>query len=544
MEHQTLQENPPLRVQRGVLDRFQYLLVALGILVFFTLGWRGRLPVMLVGGDELDYASISRSLEAGSYREVQLARAPRHVKYPPGYPALLLAVRKLGGPSHDLVRALNLAFVAGAIIGIFFLVRKVAGVGPALAAFTLLAVNPSLLNVGVTMLSEAPYLGFSVAALVASAFAPAASSRTAYLATFLALAAFLTRSAGLALVLGIGLWLLQRRRRRELFAYAVASLVVVGGWFAYTRMVPHEVAGRSYRTDLAGFDAAATPQAPSRVGLAYRNAVGYGTDALPSALALPTIPGTKIDNVLWLAALVALGGVGIVRLGQTVPAVGWYLVLSAALLAAWPWRQDRLLLPLVPFVLAAILIGAHHLARSLGSRTRTVLVGSLTLLMMVGALPGVAARDARARACDRSRPYERPGCYDDQSRSMAAAAHYLRSTATEEALVLTLSGAAVNYLSGLRTEPVELVRTFPPGEAAQGLRNNGVRYILITGGRAVERGWFGQALLASCHELRLEARFPPAGFVLTTEPPQGPSEDSCGPLTELVNSPGEKAASR
>ena len=167
METGPVQEYPPLRGRRGVLDRFQYLLVAIGILVFFTLGWRGRLPVTIVGGDELYYVSLSRSLEVGTYRELYYASAPRHVKYPPGYPALLAGIRKLGGESHDLVRAVNLAFVAGAILGSFLIVRKVAGVGPALAVLTLLAVNPSLLRVGATMMSEAPYLGFTGAALAA-----------------------------------------------------------------------------------------------------------------------------------------------------------------------------------------------------------------------------------------------------------------------------------------------------------------------------------------------------------------------------------------
>lgn len=538
METGPVQEYPPLRGRRGALDRFQYLLVAVGILVFFTLGWRGRLPVTIVGGDELYYVSLSRSLEAGTYRELYSASAPRHVKYPPGYPALLAGIRKLGGESHDLVRAVNLAFVAGAILGSFLIVRKVAGVGPALAVFTLLAINPSLLRVGAAMMSEAPYLGFTGAALAASALAPPASSRTAYLAVALALAAFLVRAAGLTLLLAIGFWLAQRGRRRELLAYAVACLIVVGGWFAYTRLVPQDAAGLSYRSDLAGYDASVSPEAPSRLELAYQQAVGYATDGIPTAMALATIPGTKIDNILWLAALAVLACVGIVRIWQTAPAVAWYLVVSALLLVTWPWRMDRLLLPVFPFVLAAMLTGAHHLTRALGPRTRTVLVGSLAVLMGIGAVRGAAALVARGQTCDRSRPYESPGCYDDQSRSMAAAAHYLRSTASEGAVVLTISGAAVNYLSGLPTEPVQLVRRFPRGEAGPGLRASGIRYILVTGQRAIERGWFGKILLASCHGLRVEARFPPEALVLRPEPPRGPAEDSCGPLTDLVNSPG------
>jgi hypothetical protein len=170
-------------------------------------------------------------------------------------------------------------------------------------------------------------------------------------------------------------------------------------------------------------------------------------------------------------------------------------------------------------------------------------LGSLTLLLCLGAVRGAAALDAKGRACDRSHPYESPGCYDAQSRSMVAASHFLRTTAPAGAVVLTVSGAAVNYLSGLPTEPIQIVRQFPRGKTAEGLRNRGIRYILITGGRTAEKEWLGQILLASCHGLRLEARFPPAGFVLTTEPPQGPSEDACGPLTELADSAEDRPGS-
>ena len=530
---------PDPHLRGGVLDRLQYLFATMGILIFFTLGWRGRLPVMIVGGDELTYVSISRSLESGTYREVYSASAPRHVKYPPGYPAWLLAVRKVGGESHDLVRALNLAFVAVAILSTWLIVRKVAGPGPALAAGFVLVFNPSLLGVGATLLSEAPYLGLTGAALAVSALGAPSSRRSALVAILLAMAAFLTRTAGITVVLAIGLWLVQRRRRRELLAYGVACLVVVGGWFAYTQFVPGPDAGQSYGTDLAEADRPGRPDAPSRVELTYQNTLWYATSGLPSALALPTLPGTWVDNALWLAALVVLVGAGIMKLSRASPAVAWYLLLSGALLAAWPWRQDRLLLPIVPFVVAAMLIGADYLAQSLPSRTRAVILGTLTVLMGVGAIRGARDRDAAAATCDRSRPYESPGCYDDHSRSLAAAAHYLRSTASAKAIVLTGSGTAVNFLSGLSTEPPSIVRDFSPGEAGQRLRERGIRYILIVGRRRIEEGWFGRILLASCHDLRLEARFPPAGFVLTTEPPLSPSEDACGPLAQLVKSPGE-----
>ena len=105
--------------------------------------------------------------------------------------------------------------------------------------------------------------------------------------------------------------------------------------------------------------------------------------------------------------------------------------------------------------------------------------------------------------------------------------------------MLTVSGAAVNYLSGLLTTPPAIVRSLPSGNTATRLRNLGISYILITGYRQFERRQLGPWLLGSCREFRVEARFPPGGFILMPDPPRLPSEEACGPLRELVSSRGE-----
>jgi hypothetical protein len=253
---------------------------------------------------------------------------------------------------------------------------------------------------------------------------------------------------------------------------------------------------------------------------------------------LPTIPGTVLDNVFWLAALIALIGSGIVVLSRSAPAVAWYLVFSVVLLVAWPWRQDRLLIPMVPLVVAAMVVGADRLTRRLPAAARNASLAALAALGGIGAVPVALGQAAGAESCDRSSPFESAGCYNDESRSMAAAAHYLRDTAPGGSVILTVSGAAVNWLTGHLTEEPRLAATYPPGEAGRGLRERGIRYILITGGRRQEWNQLGPALLASCRDLRLEARFPPAAFVLVTEPPTLPSQDACGDLERLVKTGG------
>lgn len=70
-----------------------------------------------------------------------------------------------------------------------------------------------------------------------------------------------------------------------------------------------------------------------------------------------------------------------------------------------------------------------------------------------------------------------------------------------------------------------------------------MNYILITGHRQFEKRQLGPWLLASCGNLRVEARFPPGGFILMTDPPRLASEDACGPLTRLIREPSAEADS-
>jgi hypothetical protein len=538
MDAGSAQEFPPQHGLRG-LNRYRQLIVTTLILAFVILGWRGRMPVHLAY-DELTYVSLSHSLETGSYREGFSTSAPRHVRYPPGYPAWLMTLRRVGGESEDLVRAFNLAFVAIGILTTYLIVRRLSSVEIGLATTFLLAFNPALLEAGGTLLSEAPFIGLAGAALALSVLSPPRPHRGAYLAMALALASFLVRVAGITVVIAVGLWLWHRRRRSELIAFGIASLIVVGGWFAYTRLVPPDDAGISYATDLTGGNL--NPEHPGwsgKLGRAVDFGVFYVTRSLPSALAFPTIPGTRIDNLLWLLAAAGLGVAGMTILWRSARPVFWHLVLSALLILAWPWRLERLLVPLVPFVVAAILLGGDRLTRTLPAPRRNLILAGLTLLLATGAIHGAWEREVRARGCDRSNPFRSDGCYGAESRNMAAAAHYLRDHAPPDAVVLTVSGAAVNYLSGLLTTPPAIVRSLPSGNTATRLRNLGISYILITGYRQFERRQLGPWLLGSCREFRVEARFPPGGFILMPDPPRLPSEEACGPLRELVSSRGE-----
>jgi len=515
----------------GFVTRFQYVFLAAAMLGFFILGWRGRAPVLVGTNDESTYLALSRSIEAGSYREIFMASAPFHVRFPPAYPAWLAAVRQVTGEDLDLIQAVNLGLVVVSLVCLYLIVRQVAGVPIALTVSFLTALSPALLNSGGTLLSEPLFFAMVAGALVCTIKTEPATSRHAYLAMAFALGAFLTRTAGITIVVAIGIWLLQRRRRTEILTYALAGLVVVGGWFAYTASVPPASAGWSYAAEVSGQLGADPDRVAEMVPSAGHNAIVYGTRYLPSFLGIPRLPDSSIDNVAWLVVQVLLLAAGAFVLWRKNRVVALFMVFYGGLLLVWPWPISRLLIPLLPYVVAALLIGAHRLTRSLPAVARGAALVALVLLLSVGAVRGVLARDARAGACDRNNPTPSDQCYGKETRSIASAALFLRQHAPPGSVVLTYYPPVVNFVSGHLTEYSRLVDRLPQGQAARVLRERGIGYILLSR----RLGPVARNLLISCRELTVEGRFPPGAFVLSTAIPTDPSQNACAILTEFLS---------
>jgi 4-amino-4-deoxy-L-arabinose transferase-like glycosyltransferase len=526
-----LESSKPLEV----LTRFRFAVVALALLIIVVLGWRGREPLGLTSGDDLTYLALSKSLESGSYRETFLAGAPLHVKYPPGYPLWLLAVRKVGGENLDVIRGTNLALLAVFALCLYGIVRRVAGVPLALAAVLLVALNHTLLRSGGTLLSEPLFLALVGASLLCTVRAGPADGRYAAGAIGFAVAAYLTRSAGLALLLALGLWLWQRRRLRELIAYAAISLLAVGGWFAYTASVPPALSGWSYGLDVARGLRTSIPGVGARFLQSFwSKSVGYVTEGLPWSVGLPSVRGTILDNLAWLATMVVLLLAGLLVCWRKARAVVGYMIFGWILLTLWPWRVERLLEPLVPFVIAGMLIGMQSVTARAPAAWRVPAILALVVLMGFGAVRSSLARDVVMSKCDRNDPYRSPGCYQPEARVLVEAAEYLRLHAPPGSIVVTVDPPGMNYLSGLRTERPQLLAGLPEGTAVRTLRERKIEYVVLYGRGEFERRRLAPALLRSCRELRVEARFGPRGLLLFTDSPRTAAEDACAALDALA----------
>jgi hypothetical protein len=405
-----------------------------------------------------------------------------------------------------------------------------------------MALSPAMLWTGGSLYSEALFLLISTSALAMTLKADRTGERGAVLgAIALALLAFLTRTAGIALVVGIGVWIWRRRKPAELMAYGLSSAVVMGGWFAYASAASPDPSARSYANDLA--DATATVRAGQLTQLTSRlwhNALNYTTQTLPTELSVPTIPGTLIDNWIWLLVQTALFAAGIVFLWRAWRAAAAYVLLYAGLLVLWPWPIARLLSPVIPLALLLLLLGAQRLTQRMSVRARGLAIGTLVAVLLFGAARGAIERIQKILPCDRANPYVSPGCYDAETRTIVAAATYVRLHTAPTDVVLASRPSSMQFLSGHLSEPALFLEQVPPGEAASALRARKIQHVLLTAVNPFERATLGGILLRSCTGFRVEAQFAPHAILLAPSSPDETGADACAVIAEFIREKGEQ----
>ena len=315
-------------------------LVAAGLaLLHFLLGLIVFEPTLFPGGDNAAYLILGEALRTGEgYRDLYLPGTPLHDKYPPLLPSLLALSGWVGGVI--VAKVLMLAFTSGVVWVTAHFGRRWAGKGPALAAAGVLAVNPTLLEYGHYILSEAPFTLFVTLALW---LALRGDRKSVAFALVAASMAFMTRTAGLALLVALPLaWLLEGRRVRALGA-AGAAVGVIGGWVLYQRWAAPGRGGYLAELLLANpYDAGAgSVEVGGLVVRAAENSWRYVESVLPQTLAGP---GT----------LSGAGGVSV--------ALG--LAVAGAALAGWALRAREGLRPVEVF--AFLYTGINALALQIG----------------------------------------------------------------------------------------------------------------------------------------------------------------------------------
>ena len=450
---------------------FASLSIGLAVL-HFVLGLLVFEPTLFPGGDNAGYLILGDALRSGEgYRDLHLPGTPLHIRYPPLLPFLLAALGWIG----DVLPAklAMLILTAMTVWATAHLGRRWVGDGPALAAAGLLAVNPTLLEYGHYILSEAPFVLLIVAALWLS---QRRDGRGVMLAMGAAVAAFATRTAGMTVLMALPMaWFVARQHRRAAWTMLVA-IAVLAAWALY----------QSWASDQPGylsFLLLVDPYSPeagtvSLAGLVERgaeNTWAHVSRVLPGILMGPgeSWGAGRILLGLAVASAALLGWARAAR--QRLGSAEIFTLLYAGLIALWPsvWTDQRFLLPLLPAILllAFSALWSFPLSGS-GRWLRPAVPVVLAIFGISWATTVIPGRVACIASYSAGRPCEVPA-----SASLYAAARWASENTPDDAVIANRKPRLFYWYSGRRGDVYPF--SADAGTVMEGLDEMGASYVVV-----------------------------------------------------------------
>jgi hypothetical protein len=347
--------------------------------------------------DDAWYVLLAKALATGQGYTIINSPSPGiRPFYAPGFPALLSIFYRLAPsfPGNLIVfKSVSIAAMMGAGLVAFHYFRRYREL-PVYVSFGLAlatTIYPALVFLATsTVMSECVFTLTQLAAIVLierSVREGQAGSAWRFTALGGALVsfAFLTRPAGLGLLLGTVIYLFKERVTKQLLIFAAIVVALVGPWMVYSRFyapTAEQTAEqgsnivqpytKQFWQRTAGLPLSGTitlDELPERVwnNLSEIGRYDFGALAFYS-LYRPLEPGEPVRIPvearvisLCLAALAIAGFVSVVRERWTLAEIA--VLLAIGVMMMWGWEQYRLLLPAVPFLLFYLLMGVRLIAR-------------------------------------------------------------------------------------------------------------------------------------------------------------------------------------
>ena len=420
-------------------------------------------PKVHTGGDSVTYVLLAESvLEMGDGYSLSLEPGPPepHTKYPPGYPLFLAPLVALFGRNFVVLKLLSTLFTAGSVALFCGYARRGREPLPWFCLALAFAVSPGVIDYSRWMLSEAPFLFFTLGALwmLREDGRGSGTGRFFWLALAASVMSFYVRSIGALLLVATSLTYLLRRQWRKFLIHGVVGAGLTIPWLVRSRMVTGTTS--SYIEEFL-LENVYTPEAGyldffGMVGRFFENGRLYATRELPRALvgsdsawaANPLVALVAVvvcALVLWELARRFRKGPGPAEL---------YLVLTCAAIMLFQTSVNdvRYLVPLIPLFMLYAADGIAALAGSFGRKAPVYLALVLAALAL-GAhsvrIPGNLEMIARYSAGDRYAGYH------PAWRTFFDAAYWVEANTPEDAVVTVRKPRLFNALADRR------VRLYP-----------------------------------------------------------------------------------
>lgn len=354
----------------------------LGLVVFAIALWAQTDALAGVFYDDGIYLSLARSLAEGEgFRYGHLPGDPAGVRYPFLYPYVLSFLWRVW-PSFPANLALFSLFDS-AVYGLsaFVIARSVArlslpGLSVGLVLVAAFAAFPLLAIVGVRFSEPLFLILFSGSLLIADG--GEATTKRAVAAGLLAGLATLTRSLGLAGLLGIAISLWYRGARRSSLVSLAAGTVVILPWIIWLLVHSGELDPRL--TSVYG------TYSEGSGGMGLIQFIGGASLQVFSPIARLLLPA--LPTPLWALAAVCISLLivwGAARTFRVLPALIVTLGLYASVVTVWPYTPDRFVWVVLPWIFLLMAVALHDLWTR--NRYWKLVVGAAALVIGIGFLP-------------------------------------------------------------------------------------------------------------------------------------------------------------
>lgn len=445
-------------------------------------------PKIHTGGDSVTYVLLAESvLETGDGYSLSLEPgAPEpHTKYPPGYPLFLAPLVALFGRNFVVLKLLSAVFTAGSVAVFCAFAKQGREPLPWFCLALAFAVSPGVIDYSRWMLSEAPFLFFTLGGLwmLREDGHATGTGRPFWLALAASVMSFYVRSIGALLLVAASLSYLLRRQWRKFLIHGVVGAGLTIPWLVRSRLVTGTTS--TYIEEFL-LENVYTPEAGyldffGMVGRFFENGRLYATRELPRAL----VGSDSAWAANPLVAVVAVAVCALVlwelfrrfRRGPAAAELYFVLTCVAIMLFQTSVNDVRYLVPLIPLFLVYAADGIAALrggvsrkdgatargakrpdgtgaprrptGRSLAPVYLTLVLATLAFGAHAARIPGNLDMIARYSAGDRHAGYH------PAWRTFFDAAYWVEANTAEDAVVTVRKPRLFNALADRR------VRSYP-----------------------------------------------------------------------------------
>jgi hypothetical protein len=339
----------------------------------------------------------------------------------------------------------------------------------------------------------------------------------------------LVRSAGLAIAIGLVAARLLQRRWTAALALALFTAATGGAWAWYTAQAPRSAERALYAADfqkVLGFEDRSTMSAVvQRIKYKIEELT---IDQLPTALAIPTVPGTVVDNAIGALVIIILLPLGIVLLWKRWKTAAVVLLAYGALFVVWPYGLVRVIIPATPLILMSLFLAAEFLGQRLRwPRAPAIAVGALGVYFAAGLLMRFARDADRYSSCDKGdASYLQPACLPQEGDwTFVQVAKYAKEHLPPDAVVFTVKESSFYYHSARRTVNARGLLSEDSTTLARTLLQRGVRWVATSNAGPVRRE-LSTLVASACNDFEVVKQFDARTVLMRIREPLGAGNGS------------------